>query len=44
MTVEFKYDHNGLRTQKKVTSGSEGNDDGIHAAWQAADASDQGRR
>ncbi len=21
MTVEFKYDHNGLRTQKKVTSG-----------------------
>ena len=23
MTVEFKYDHNGLRTQKKVTSGSE---------------------
>ena len=23
MTVEFKYDHNGLRTQKKVTIGSE---------------------
>ena len=23
MTVEFKYDHNGLRTQKKVTSGGE---------------------
>ena len=23
MTVEFAYDHNGLRTQKKVTSGSE---------------------
>ena len=23
MTVEFKYNHNGLRTQKKVTSGSE---------------------
>ena len=23
MTVEFKYDHNGLRTQKKVTSSSE---------------------
>ena len=35
MTVEFKYDHNGLRTQKKVTSDGEVmvTDYTLHGKW-----------